>query len=218
MLNLEQDVFLQPASKSRRLLHPGKVVRIRHQSLTVILEENLASSDITGDDGLCLKRDQKIFIYFNRQRNFLKQAARIVDVSETATESEQDESNNCVRLETEGEPVPAENRESYRVSTVHAELTATFGEIAECALVDISAKGFAVISPQKYTVGQLVTAAPHYEDFQSVGKVCIQSAQALKDGRFRYGVVCVEKNFQAKVQKLCMLLQRQQLRRLACRT
>jgi hypothetical protein len=216
MLKLEQDVFLQLGSESRRLLHPTKVIQANDNAITVMLEGNRLSLDVDGD-GLALKMYQDILIYYNLRREFLKQAARIVDVFRIEDEVH-DQDSEWVSLVISGAPVPAESRQSYRVSTIHAELTASFGGSAACQLVDVSSKGFAVISPEKHTVGTVVTATPCFEDLQPTGEVCIQSVRALNDGRYRYGVHCVKQSFQAELQKLCMLLQRQQLRRLACRT
>jgi hypothetical protein len=225
MPTLGTDVFLQLAGKSRRMLYPSKVVEVTENTFTVELEENIFSFDAEGE-GQALETDQEILIYFNRQRNFLKQAARIDELLKPVDDEFENEDDQCkdhqckvlVRLEATGEPVSAESRQCYRVSTVVAELSASFGECDDCELVDVSSTGFAVISREEYPVGKVVTASPRYEDLRPTGPVCIQSVQALNDGRFRYGVHCVEKSFQEEVQQLGMELQRLQLRRLAGRT
>ena len=58
MLNLEQDVFLQLTSESRRLLHPSKVVSVNSHAFNVMLEENLTSLEIAGE-ALYLQKDQE---------------------------------------------------------------------------------------------------------------------------------------------------------------
>ena len=81
--------------------------------------------------------------------------------------------------------------------------------------MDVSLTGFSVISPKKYRVGRGVTATFRYEDLQHTGHVYIQSMRPRRDGRFRYGVHCVSREFQAVMQKISMALQRQQLRRIS---
>jgi len=203
------------------MLHPSKVVEVTENALTVEIDENTYPFDVEGDCQT-LEVDQEILIYYNLDGDFLKQTARIDEVLEPEHE-ENDENKDgrkkvFVKMVAMGEPVSAESRQCYRVSTVVAELTASFGQCDDCQIVDVSITGFAVISLEEFPVGKVVTATPRYKDLQPTGSVCIHSVRALRDGRFRYGLHCLEKSFQEEMQKFSMDVQRQQLRRLAGRT
>ncbi len=221
MLTIGQDVFLQLGDESRQMLHPSKVVEVTENALTVEIEKNTFSFDVE-DDCRTLEADQEILIYYKLDGDFLKQAARIDEVLEPEheenDENKDDQKKKFAKMEAMGEPVSSESRQCHRVSTVMAELTASFGQCDDCQIVDVSITGFAVISLEEFPVGKVVTATPRYKDLQPTGTVCIHSVRALRDGRFRYGLHCVEQSFQEEMQKLSMDVQRQKLRRLACRT
>ena len=173
MLTIGNDVFLQLADESRRMLHPSKVVEVTEYAFTVELEENISCFDVEGDG---LKTDHEILVYYNRHCDFLMQAARIDEVVEPVDnqdhENGDDQSKVLVRLEATGEPVSAESRQCYRVSTVLAKLSASFGECDDCQLVNVSPTGFAVISREEYPVGRIVMASPGYDDLRPTGPVC----------------------------------------------
>ncbi len=205
MLTVGNDVFLQLTSESEhRTLHPSSVVEVTDHVFTAELEE----------DDLAPEAGQEILIYYNLRHEFVNQSARIDTVLETEPD-ENGQSKVLVAIERAGEPVSAEDRQCYRVSTVLAELAVSFGESDDCPVVDVSPTGFGVISPEDYRTGSVVTTSFQYEDLQHAGQVCIQSKRAFRGGRFRYGVHCVSKEFQAVMQQISMALQRQQLRRLS---
>lgn len=112
----------------------------------------------------------------------------------------------------------AENRECYRVSTMFRTITASFGDRDDCPLVDVSPTGFALISPADYGIGKTLEATIQYGGVEYSGRTCIYSKRILKDGRIRYGVNCIDKTYRDALQHITMDLQRQQLRRLACRS
>ena len=205
MLTVGNDVFLQLTGDSEdRTLHPSSVVEVTGNVFTAELEE----------DDLAPEAGQEILIYYNLRREFVNQSARIDTVLETEPD-ENGQSKVLVGIERTGEPVSAEARQSYRVSTVLAELAVSFGGCDDCPVMDVSPTGFGVISPEKYRVGRIVMVTFQYENLQHTGHVCIQSMRPQRGGRFRYGVHCVSREFQAVTQKISMALQRQQLRRLA---
>ena len=109
----------------------------------------------------------------------------------------------------------AEDRQCFRVSCAVEGLTISFGGTDNCLLVDVSSTGFGVVSPDEYEVGSIVTATPKYEELEHTGNVRIQSVVASRNGGFRYGVCCIDKDLERVVQQISMEIQRSQLRRLA---
>ena len=221
MLRIGQNVFLQLDGKSRRTLHPSQVVEVTPNALTIEMDESIFSFDVEGDCWT-IEAAQEILIYYNLDGKFVKQTARIDEEFEAEHEENDDNKDDqkkvFVKMEPMGEPVSSESRQFHRVSTVFEELSASFGQCDDCKIVDVSITGFALISPEEFPVGKVVTATARYKDLQPTGSVCIHSVRALRNGHFRYGLHCVEKSFQEQLQKLSMDVQRQILRRLTSRT
>ncbi|MHC4589250.1 MAG: hypothetical protein ACYTAQ_07895, partial [Planctomycetota bacterium] len=111
MLVSETKIFFSIPGESRRLiLHPAKVREAGASGHTAELEES----------NVPLEAGKDLFIYYERKRKFVKQAARIDAVMQTNPAL-------VVGFQLTGEPVSAESREWFRVSTVMANLTADFG-------------------------------------------------------------------------------------------
>ncbi|MHC4129010.1 MAG: PilZ domain-containing protein [Planctomycetota bacterium] len=143
----------------------------------------------------------------------MKQPARLDAVG-------QDDPTPVVGFQTTGEPVSAEGRERFRVSTVMADLTATVGAEAECKLLDVSTTGFAVEATQRYEIGQVVSVTLRYQDRQFSGKARIQSIRELELGRIRYGLHAVDDKasggeLRKGQQHITAAIEREQLRRRA---
>ncbi len=197
-------VFIQfPGKTKRRTLHPTTVT------------ETAGSNNLTvqpDDPDLALEAGLEILIYFEHQRQFMQQPARVDALLEG-------ESGPLIGLQTMGEPVSAESRQCYRVRTTITNITATFDGEDDCPLLDVSVTGFAVSSPNQYTIGQVLDAQLHYESKRYTGQASIQSVCELPDGRYRYGVNCVKSkaadSLSKGVQDISMSVQRQQLNRLA---
>ncbi len=204
MLGLGQDVFLQlPNEMRRRFLHPAKVVGAVDGQYHVEMEKRETQ----------VISDQEIMAFFHSGKDFVKQAARVIGDVET-------EPNYVITFETVGQPVSADTRECYRVSTVIAGLTVEFGRETNCPLLDVSVTGFALSSSLKYVVANIVSAKLFHEGAEYAGQVCVQSVRELGNGRIRYGVSCVDKtpggnNLLAGTLKLSLSVQREHARRLA---
>lgn len=206
MLCIGEGIFFQlPGESKHRVLHSAKIIGVEKRFFTaeVAKKEDFAPE----------KEEQSIFIYFELKKAFLKQPARIDSITESETTS------NIV-FETIGEPVSAENRNSYRVSTVMADLTVEVGSEANCPLLDVSAVGFSIISGAHYNIGDIVDAAFEYDDKRYEGKGCVHGIRKLDDEHIRYGVQCTDDkripgNLRTGLQRISMAVQRQQLRRLA---
>jgi hypothetical protein len=204
MLASETKIFLNfPDESQRRVLHPATVKEAGPRGYTAELEES----------NLDLEAGQSIFIYYDLKRRFVKQPARLDAVMQTAPRI-------VVGFQTEGEPVGAESREWFRVSTVMVNLTAAVGAEAECPLLDISSVGFAVEATERYETGETVSVTLRYEGKEFSGQARVQSVRELPNGRRRYGLHGVDDrisggNLQKGQQHISAAVEREQLRRLS---
>ncbi|MCZ6682915.1 MAG: hypothetical protein O7B26_07000, partial [Planctomycetota bacterium] len=205
MLTIDTAFFLQiPSNSKKRILHPAKIVGFTNDLYTAELEET----------DLPLTAEQETLVFYESNRSFLQQAACVTDVIEG-------EPKCMFEFKTTGEPVSAESRQHYRVSAVMAGLTAQLGKEKECPLLDVSSTGFSVISEKTYEIGSIVDAVVRFDGKEHKGKVCIQGARQLSEGRIRYGLHCIKDSRQpstsmsAGLQHISVSLQREQLRRLA---
>lgn len=203
MVGIGKDFYLRIPDKSkRRVLHPAKVTAVTDGVYSAELEEKT---------GVSLKQGQEVIVYFRHLQKFLKQPATIDSVSDDVSE---------FTFTMMGEPASAEDREFYRVSTVVSDLRAKVGSVEECALVNVSLGGFAVVSSERYEVGDMVEVKLSFDGRVFAGKGCVQSVRELDQYRIRYGMVCADdkrsgETLRAGLHRISMYVQRQQLRRLA---
>lgn len=218
------DIYLQGTGKAARTLYLSQLVQSSGNTWTLEFGENTFFLDPEGN-WMCPQPQQEVVIYYAQNRDFFKQSARVQEVIEADADEDGSVSGQAVatrtvrlQIETRGEPVSADNRECFRISTVFAELYVTVGECDSCRLVDISPTGFAVLSADEHEVGKVLSASAQYNGISASGPVCVMSVRQVRGGQFRYGLRCIDKAFQDEVRKLSMELQRLQLRRLAGRT
>ena len=171
MLGADKNLFLSiPDESVVRSLHPGTVVSVEHDIYTAELEEE----DVPLEEG------QEVFIYYEINRAFMKQLARIEAVT-------QGDPTTSISFATCGDPVSAEDRDCYRVPTAFKELTVTVGPEESCKLLDVSETGFAVIASERYSIGKVVEATFRFQNEVFTGRACLQSMKKLGEGRIRYG-------------------------------
>ena len=203
MLKQESHFFLQiPSQTKKRALHPAKAVSQTGSLYTAVFEEK----------GPVLDKEMDVFIYFELERKFMGQAARIGSLLGSDPDA-------LFEFETVGDPFSAENREALRVSLVGTDIMATFGGEKHCEVLDISSKGFAVYGTREHKVGSQVKATLFFEGKEFKGSVSIISAIELK-GKIRYGVHPIDdpksgSNLKNNLGRITMAIQRQQLARLA---
>lgn len=210
MMDIGSRLFVHIAvDPKRRILHPAKIL-----DPATILEEkpDLYTAELQ-DEQLSVDEGQEILIFFLRGHEFLQQAATIDKVIER-------EPYLVIEFEMIGKPVSAESRQEYRVSTHGADMSVEIGDENDCQLLDIGCGGFSAAASEQYEIGNILNATLKYEDQEYTGSVSVQSIRAMRDGRTRYGLSCVENagdaNSLAKeLPKVFMSLQRAQLRRLA---
>ena len=195
--------YLQiPDESEERILYPATVQEWNENIYTAGWQKVYNAPEI----------GQEVLIYYKIEREFVKQGARIKMVSKT-------DSTTAFRFELTGDPVSAERRQCYRVSTVMAEVSATFGAEENCPVLDVSATGFAVVASRRYWTATVVDATVHYAGFAFSGKGRIESVRDLEPGRIRFGVYCISDKetggtLRAGLQEISASVQRQHLRRL----
>jgi hypothetical protein len=141
MLESETRIFLNlPDGSQQHILHPARIKKAGERGYTAELEE----------PDPFLRPGLDLFVLYYLKDRFVKQPARLDSVMQTGP-------TPLVSFQTTGEPMSAETRESFRVSTVMANLTAAVGAETECPLLDISTTGFAVEATQRYELGHVVS-------------------------------------------------------------
>ncbi len=157
----------------------------------------------------------ELLLYYDLNREFVKQAARVVEV----IEAEDDPSLPAlVKFELIGGPVPAESRQCYRVVTALCDLNATIGDTERYRLVDASVTGFGVIGKPGLRKGSNLPVTLRYEAKAYTGSACLQSIKVLDAGRTRYGFSSNESDTSELAEGLRAIslgVQRQQLRRIS---
>ncbi len=204
MLKPGMKMFLSLPNESKRLiLHPGTTKEAGEHRYTVELEE----SDLAVEAG------QDVFVYYELDRKFVKQAARIEAAMKNALAL-------TIGFQITGDIVSAECREWFRVSTALNDLTADFGPESNCRLLDVSSVGFAVEATECYEIGNTLPATLYFQGKHFTGKVRVQSVHELHGGRFRYGLHSfADKSSGGDLckgqQQISAAVEREQLRRLA---
>ncbi|MCA9051273.1 MAG: PilZ domain-containing protein [Planctomycetaceae bacterium] len=206
-------IHIRKESDSGQSLHPGRVLW-SHGNLVAA---EMDSRDVpTGDEKVL-----EVF-YEGSDRKFRKQSSRlegvvgreaadapseldltIMDLEETAPRTV------CV-FQLDGAATVSENRLCYRVRAL------SFGidvecEGGTCRLADISHTGFSLVCEHEIPEGAIieVTLRSSFSDIQ--GPVLVRNVHRMRDGRFRYGVVCVDSKTEKGCTRLAMELQRRQL-------
>ena len=203
MLKTESNIFFKIPDESKEIaLHRAKILTVKENLYTAELE----------DENLALEDGMDLFIYFEMDRQFMRQAARISSVVEF-------EQKTQVEFEIIGDPDSAENRQTLRISTVGADLTATFGAEPKCQVVDISPTGLAVYATKNHEIGSQLDVILHFEGEEFQGMVQIMAAIQRKN-EFRYGVHCIDEatsgsSLNNGLGKITMAIQRQQLARVS---
>lgn len=159
--------------------------------------------------------DQEALMYFNGQREFMQQVGRIVTIEEQELEGAE---GTVFTIETIGDPISAESRQFYRVSTISADLNARLGDEEGLSVQDLSSTGFAVIASETYSIGETLTVEIQHADTQCHGTASVQSVREFGPGRIRYGLRAIEDDphtgvFLQTLQSISLAVQREQLQR-----
>ena len=129
MIKPSQEVFIrQPIEEEERVLHVGLCLEWNEDAMGVAIH----------DSDLELEVEQEILIYFHDRNLFLQIPVRI-------TKAIADGQTLLLELEPLGDPISAEGRDNFRISTITSGLKALIDGKDRCPVRDISATGFAIV-------------------------------------------------------------------------
>jgi hypothetical protein len=200
MLLAATDMFLLiPGESNQRILHPGKVLESSSENFVVQFEQAILPE--VGSD---------VVAYGEVNRKFFQQGAKTLEVRLPGP-------TPVLAFARCGEPVSAENRQTFRVSTVTCGITAFVGKERNCPVVDVSPEGFGAVVKGDLMVGSLVPIEFQYEGHTIKTPARVQTIKVRPDGQIRYGFLAPEKlgTTRRSLQQMTSALQRAQLRRLA---
>jgi PilZ domain len=198
MLSVGNAVYLLiPSASKRRILHRGQVIESNSTSFVAEFDEDIAPAVDSDVNAFC-EVDGKFF-----------QQGAVVTEIRPGTPA-------VIAFRRNGEPVSAENRQTYRVSLVAADFTARIGREHQCQVVDISPEGFAAITSSKLNLGSVVQTEVWGEGDSFSAPARVQTVQERDDGRFRYGFLVSRDHMAARktMQQMSVTMQRLQLKRL----
>ena len=197
-------LFQEPTCKTRRL----------RRSVVVEVSADTFSINFVAEP-FEFEVDQEVLMYFSGKTEFLQQVGRIKEVLPA---EEDDEAGPTFVIEPVGDPISAESRQHYRVSTISADLKARVGEEEELEVQDLSSTGFAVLASKDYQIGQTIEVGIMHEEERCHGIASVQSVRAFGPGRIRYGLRAIEEDphtgeFLQVLQRISLAVQRDQLQR-----
>jgi hypothetical protein len=200
MLMAGADMFLLiPDRSNDRVLHRGRVIESNAELFVAEFEEQI-----------CPALDSDVNAYGEVRGKFFQQGAKVTETRIVGPRS-------VIVFARCGEVVSAENRQTFRVSTVNACITARVGKEKNCPVADVSPEGFSAVVGGELKVGSLVPVEFQYEGVVVNTPSRVQTAKIRPDGKVRYGFLAPDKNSPARkaLQQITSSLQRAQLRRLS---
>ena len=198
-----------PNAPEGRTLYPGTVTLCGQGLYTAELE--------SGEENLPIEPEQFVQLLFHDGHTFLQQGAEVVGVEELEVDGDV---TTTVQFRIAGEPVSAESRECYRVSTAIACHSVVVDDAHRCPVTDACATGLSFVSSEAWAAGDVVTVKLTFENQTYTGRCSVQSVRRMRRGRLRYGLYCIEDgrtrgSLPKGLQKLSMAVQREHLSRLA---
>ena len=200
MLNAGQGMFLLvPKASGKPVLVPGKVIESKTATFTIQFEEAPKVQVGLETQAYCDVRGK-----------FFQQNA-------TLTEIKTDSAAPAFVFARVGEPVSAEQRQTFRVSVALSNIAAEVGPHKKCQVVDLSPEGLAVIASPGLLPGAGVKVSLAYEQESFVAEARVQTIKVMPTGKVRYGLLVPNVNASARktLLKMSMSFQRTQLKRLA---
>jgi hypothetical protein len=200
VLNSGQGMFLLVSNDSKNpKLAAGKVIESSSTAFAIEL-----------DDSSNLQPGLETLAYCDVRGKFFQQGVTLTEVRALLSTP----TYVFVRV---GEPVSAEQRQTFRVSVALSNVIAQVGERKQCQVVDVSPEGIAVITSQGFSIGTTVKIALAHEDNKIAADARIQTIKVLPTGKVRYGLLVPNTNPIARkaLLKMSMGFQRTQLKRLA---
>ncbi|MBV8780974.1 MAG: PilZ domain-containing protein [Phycisphaerae bacterium] len=192
-------MLLLPSNSNRRVLHPGLVLESDDKRVVCQFEEPIAP--VEGSD---------VIAFGLVKEKFFQQSVRVKSYLPS-------NGSPIIEFQRTGDPVSAEQRQTYRASVTIANIRAKVGNEPNCLIVDISGEGFGAIATAEYKLGSVVQVLFSVEDQTVNTAVRVQTARQRADGKYRYGFLVAEKNNPARkaLNLISLMMQRRQLKRLS---
>jgi len=159
-----------------RRLHIGCIESFEGEMIIAEFEEEGLEAPKVG---------QSIILYYRTEEDFAQQPATVTEIRSEAPML-------VFVCEPTAAPVSAESRHTPRIPTVASDLVATVAVGELCPVLDLSVSGLAVMSSATLEIGDVVAITIEGGDGSFTGSACVQSTRELWEGRFRYGLYCLE--------------------------
>ncbi len=200
MFQVDKPVFLLiPGETRERILHQGRTLETDADIVVVEFIDPIIP--LVGSD---------VNLYATFRGKFYQHGASVLEFRQSRP--------SVIAFKKVGEPVSAESRGSYRVSTVTLEINARIAREDSCKVVDISPEGFAALTEQDYAIGSVVDTSLVCEGLACSGQARVQTLKILPNGNRRYGFLAIDKKGSAMhkiLSQITAAVQRTQLRRLS---
>jgi hypothetical protein len=181
MLSVATEVFVAfPQDAGKRVLHPARLLTVRRQMAAIELHEPCDNVPIGTD----------LWLYYEHHSQFMQQQARITSIM-------QGDERPTLAIDLRGEPGISEARQCFRVSTRLMELFVEIENENRCPVLDVSLQGLAAIATAAHEAGTIINVAIEFEGQRYFGGCCVQSVLPMRDGRFRYGLHCIDRRLDA---------------------
>jgi hypothetical protein len=201
MLAAGTEMFLLiPDATNQRTLQPGTIIESDALSFVAVFDGAMTSPAGTAVDA-----------YGDVRGKFFRQGAQISEIRAA-------EAKSIVVFTRIGDPVSAENRQTFRVSVISAIILAKVGKEKNCPVIDVSPEGFGVIAKCELKAGTVVPVEFEHAGHRVEAPARVQTVKRCIDGKYRYGFLCTagkRGTARASLQQITGLMQRAQLRRLA---
>ncbi len=160
--------------------YPGKVSATTDKGYSAVFKGGVFS----------LESGAEVVVFYDIKGRFMQQPVRVLSVREEKKDG--DGTRLALGLETIGDPVSANTRESYRVSCYSEDIKARLGKDPEmCEVLDLSATGFAILSNAEYRVGQRLQATLYHNGTAVQGTAVLHSHRLIGK-KNRYGLRAVD--------------------------
>jgi len=182
-----------------RVLSPGKVLDTYDNTATVQFPHNVE-----------LKAGGKTTLFANWRGKFHSQNVSITKLSN-------DGGNSVINIQTTGDPTPAGDNETFRISALSQDIRLTVDKQINCQLADIGEEGLSVITQQPLTNGAQVSINLTVDGLYAQGTLTVVGQQKLPTGTTAFTLEVTDKksNLHKSLESLSATLQRKQLRKLS---
>ena len=203
MLGVGTTMFLLiPNASNKRVLYPGKVTESDGLQFVSEFDESItARLPAAGTE---------MIAYGEMRGKFYQQGATVVELRAG-------EAKPVIVFARSGDPVSAEQRQTFRVSVALSGIVAKVGDEHGCQVVDLSPEGFGVISSKELKLGSLINVSMALDGQAIANAARVQTAVKRPDGTYRYGLLIANRKDPARriLEQASSAMQRLQLRRLS---